>query len=72
MFGHILYLKDIEKPDYSNFDRKSWKQRNRDDHSKWNKIYIKCKPRKEQEEVECASEICYSLLSELPYFNCSI
>ena len=65
----VVLLEDIKKADYFNFDRYSWKQRNTDDNNKWNNIYIKCKSRKEQEEVECDSGVRYSCLSELLCFN---
>ena len=71
MFGHIPLFKRHRESRLFKFDRKSWKQRNKGDHSMWNKIYIKSNSRKEQKKVKHASGIHYSCLSEQPYFDCS-
>ena len=60
-----------DKPDYSNFDRKTWQKRTKLQHQKLCYDYLKCITRKDQKTIEQRYGIRYSCLIELPYFDCS-
>ena len=60
-----------KKPDYSNFNRESWKLRTKSKHQKWCKKYSLCNTRTGQIESEWKYGIRFSCLAKLPYFDCS-
>ena len=59
-----------EKADYSNFDKSSWESRCKHIHEIASK-YKKCNTHSEQQQIERAYGIRYSILLELPSFDAS-
>ena len=60
-----------EKPDYSNFDRSTWKPRNSVMHSILAAKHHSCKTMQERKDLEHSHGICFSVLTQLPYFKAS-
>ena len=60
-----------QKPDYSNFNRESWKLRTKSNHRELCEKYLLCNTRAGQIEIERKYGIRFSCLVKLPYFDCS-
>lgn len=58
-----------EKPDYSNFNQSSWEPHTGSMHNSTALEYQKCTTRTKQLGIEQHTEVRYSVLVKLPYFD---